>query len=61
VLSEKMQGFWAEMRCLAATGWIGAATGDRRHIGSTSFVFCGAFFALGAGGSFGIVAIGDDE
>ncbi|MBU6170404.1 MAG: hypothetical protein KGQ87_02785 [Verrucomicrobia bacterium] len=37
VLSEKMQGFWAGMRCPAATGWIGAArpveaaTGDRRH------------------------------
>jgi hypothetical protein len=45
----------------AATDWIGAATGDRRHIASTCFVFCGAFFALGGGGTIGIVAIGDDE
>jgi hypothetical protein len=38
-----------------------AATSDRRYVGSTCFVFCGVVFALGAGGSFGIVAIGDDE
>jgi hypothetical protein len=38
-----------------------AATSDRRYGGSTCFVFCGVVFALGAGGSIGIVAIGDDE
>ena len=61
VLSEKMQGFRAGMRRFAATGWLGAATGDRRYGGSTCFVFRGAFFALGGGGTIGIVAIGDDE
>ena len=38
-----------------------AVTGDRRYGGSTRFFFRGAVFALGVGGTLGIVAIGDDE